>query len=44
MLHTTVPWLVLVANALNNRITRLRHLYNGKRQRMVSAAQAANCV
>ncbi|MFM0024641.1 hypothetical protein, partial [Paraburkholderia azotifigens] len=42
--HTAVPWPVLVANGSNNRITRFRHPYNGKRQRMVSAAQVANCV
>jgi len=44
MLHTAVPWLVLVANASNNRITRFTRPCNGKRQRMVCAAQVANCV
>ncbi|CAG9269120.1 hypothetical protein PCAR4_800034 [Paraburkholderia caribensis] len=39
-----MPWLVLVANASNNRITRFRHPYNGKRQRIECAATAANCV
>jgi len=43
-LHTAVPWLVLVANASNNGITRFRHSYNGKRQRMSCAAQVANYV
>ncbi|CAG9271761.1 hypothetical protein PCAR4_920025 [Paraburkholderia caribensis] len=39
-----MPSPVLVANASNNRITRFGHLYNGRRQRMVYAAQVANCM
>src|SRR6266702_2679582 len=43
-LHTAVPWLVLVANASNERLTRFEYPYSGKQQRMVCAAQVANCV
>jgi hypothetical protein len=43
-LHATVPWLVLVANASNERFTRFEYAYLGKRQRMVCAAQVANGV
>ena len=43
-LHATVPWLVLVANASNERFTRFEYAYLGKRQRMVCAAQVANYV
>ena len=43
-LHMTVPWSVLVANASNERLTRFEYPYSGKRQRMVCAAQVANCV
>src|SRR6266704_2183068 len=43
-LHTAVPWLVLVANASNECLTRFEYAYLGKRQRMVCAAQVANCV
>ncbi|BFG72911.1 hypothetical protein PTKU46_09440 [Paraburkholderia terrae] len=43
-LHMTAPWSVLVANALNERLTRFEYPYSGKRQRMVCAAQVANCV
>jgi len=39
-----VPWSVLVANALNECLTRFKHPYNGQRQRLVCAAQVANCV
>src|SRR6266704_561001 len=44
MLHKAVPWLVLVANASNECLTRFEYAYLGKRQRMVCAAQVANCV
>src|SRR5689334_24395036 len=43
-LHTTVPRLVPVANASNKRLTHFTHPYKGWRQRMVRAAQVANCV
>ena len=43
-LHTAVPWLVLVACALNERLTRFEYPYLNQRQRMVYAAQVANCV
>ena len=39
-----MPWLVLVANASNERLTRFEYPYSGKRQRMINAAQVANCV
>gem|GEM_PF-1772723 len=42
--HTAAPWLVLVANASNRRLTRFRHPNTGQRQRMACAAQVANCV
>jgi len=35
---------VLVANASNERLTQFGYPYSGKRQRMVCAAQVANCV
>ena len=38
------PWLVPVANASNKRLTRFNYPYPGQRQRMVCAAQVANCV
>src|SRR5689334_2731725 len=43
-LHTAVPWLVLVASALNERLTRFEYPYLGHRQRTVCAVQVANCV
>src|SRR5689334_1536016 len=43
-LHTRVPRLLLVANASNQRLTRFDYPYPSKRQRMVCAAQVANCV
>jgi hypothetical protein len=43
-LHTAVPWSVLVASALNERLTRFEYPYLNQRQRMVYAAQVANCV
>ena len=43
-LHTSVPWLVPVANASNRCLTRFKYPYSGKRQRRVCAAQVANCV
>jgi len=33
-----------VANASNERLPRFEYPYPGKRQRMVCAAQVANCV
>ena len=33
-----------IANALNERLTRFEYPYPGQRQRMVCAAQVANCV
>jgi hypothetical protein len=39
-----VLWLVPVANAMNVLITRVRLPHQGQRQRMVDAAQVANCV
>jgi len=44
ILHTTVPSLVPIANASNERLTRFKHPYSDMRQRMVCAAQVANCV
>jgi hypothetical protein len=44
ILHTATSWLVPVANASNECLTRFKHPYNGRRQRMVCAAQVANCV
>src|SRR5690349_19398583 len=44
ILHTPVPSSVLVARASNERLTRFEHPYSGQRQRMVHAAQVANCV
>ena len=43
-LHTAVPWLVPVANASNERLTRFEYPYLRQRQRVVCAAQVANCV
>ena len=43
-LHTAVSLFACVANASNERLTRLEYPYSGKRQRMVCAAQVANCV
>ena len=43
-LHTAVPWLVFVANASNERFTHFKYPCSGQRQRMVYAAQVANCV
>src|ERR1700740_153474 len=34
-LRTTVPWLMLVANASNERLTRFEYPYSGHWQRMV---------
>ncbi|ALL69223.1 hypothetical protein K788_0007592 [Paraburkholderia caribensis MBA4] len=39
-----MSWLMPVANASNERLTRYDYPYSGKRQRMVFAAQVANCV
>jgi len=39
-----MPSLMLVANASNERLTRFEYPYPGQRQRMVRAAQVANCV
>ena len=44
ILHTATSLFVCVANALNERLTRFEYPYQGKRQRMVCAAQVANCV
>src|SRR5689334_13921611 len=44
ILHTAMPSLMLVANASNERLTRFEYPYPGQRQRMVGAAQVANCV
>src|SRR5690349_2088129 len=44
ILHTPVPWVVPVANAPNQRLTRFKHPYMCHWQRMVCAAQVANCV
>jgi len=33
-----------VASALNRRLTCFKHLHKRERQRMVAAAQVANCV
>ncbi|MEX3977269.1 hypothetical protein, partial [Paraburkholderia caribensis] len=43
-LHTATPLFVCVANALNERLTHFKHPYMSQRQRMVRAAQVANCV
>ena len=43
-LHTATPLFSCVANASNRRLTRFEYPYSGKRQRMVYAAQVANCV
>src|SRR5689334_24753378 len=43
-LHTATPLSVCVANALNERLTHFKHPYMSQRQRMVRAAQVANCV
>src|SRR5690349_18062920 len=43
-LHTPVPRLILVANASNRCLTRFKYPYMSRRQRMVCAAQVANCV
>jgi len=42
--HTAAPWLVLVANASNRRLTHFRHPNTSQRRRMIAAAQVANCV
>jgi hypothetical protein len=44
MLHTATYLSARVANALNERLTRFEYPCTGERQRMVSAAQVANCV
>jgi hypothetical protein len=44
ILHTAVRWSVLVANASNECLTHFEYPYMGERQRMVCAAQVANCV
>jgi len=44
MLHTATSLLAHVANASNKRRTRFELPYTGERQRMVCAAQVANCV
>src|SRR5690349_6686464 len=43
-LHRPVPWLVPVASASTQRLTRFEYPYMSQRQRMVCAAQVANCV
>src|SRR5690349_14966284 len=43
-LHTPVPRLILVANASNRCLTRFKYPYSCERQRIVCAAQVANCV
>jgi len=43
-LHTPVLWLLPVANASYQRLTRFNYPYPGQRQRRVYAAQVANCV
>ncbi|MEX3977264.1 hypothetical protein, partial [Paraburkholderia caribensis] len=43
-LHTATPLFVCVASALNQRLTHFKHPYMSQRQRMVRAAQVANCV
>jgi len=42
--HTAMHVFAFVANALNVRLTRFEYPRSGKRQRMVYAAQVANCV
>ncbi|ALL64616.1 hypothetical protein K788_0009122 [Paraburkholderia caribensis MBA4] len=44
MLHVAVILFACVANTLNKRLTRFDHPNPGKRQRLVCAAQVANCV
>src|SRR5689334_13196089 len=44
ILHTATSLFVCVANALNERLTRFEYSCKSKRQRMVYAAQVANCV
>jgi len=39
-----MPWSVSVASAPNERLTHFEYPYSSKRQRVVSAAQVANCV
>ncbi len=43
-LHTATPRLLPVANASNERLTRFKYPHSCRRQRMVCAAQVANCV
>ena len=43
-LHTAVPLFACVANALNERLTHFKHPHKDERQRLVAAAQVANCV
>ena len=42
--HTATPLFACAANALNERLTHFKHPHKGSRQRMVCAAQVANCV
>jgi len=44
MLRTATFLFALAANALNGSLTRFKHPHKAKRQRMVDAAQVANCV
>jgi len=44
MLHTATSLLACVASALNVLIPYVRLPHKGQRQRMVYAAQVANCV
>ncbi|BCF91221.1 hypothetical protein PPGU16_42880 [Paraburkholderia largidicola] len=44
ILHAAVHLFAFVANALNVRLTRFEYPRKGQRQRMVYAAQVANCV
>jgi hypothetical protein len=43
-LHTAAQLFAFAANALNERLTRFEYPYLSERQRMVYAAQVANCV
>jgi len=43
-LHMAAILFACVANALNERLTHFKHPYLSQRQRMVCAAQVANCV
>ena len=43
-LHTATFLFACVANASNKRLTHFTRIHERKRQRMVNAAQVANCV